>query len=388
MRLSTAGSRPVVTEVDDLAELAAGGSLAGVVAQGLRLDEPPFDLASVDVAGAAFLGCRFASAEVEGALVERGALVFGRFADLPYDPYRTRLYDVAELGAPAAEGRTVDEEIFRHFQAAGLVPNVLEALAQRLHDHAIDDALGDLIGETMEERLEKRIVAIMGGHSMHRDDPWFRPTAETARLLSRAGFFVVSGGGPGAMEAANLGAHLANEPDGALDAAIATLAKAPWATDDGYVERAHEVLERHPDGGTSLAIPTWFYGHEPSNLFSPHIAKYFSNSLREDGLLAIALHGIVFAPGSAGTVQEIFQDAAQNRYSSFGWRSPMAFLGRARWDPPQGSVYRALEAEARGNEKTKPEHRYDDVLTLSDEPADLVSFIQRTEPQPKPARGD
>jgi len=31
-----------------------------------------------------------------------------------------------------------------------------------------------------------------------------------------------------------------------------------------------------------------------------HIAKYFSNSIGEDGMLAVATAGIVFAPGGAG----------------------------------------------------------------------------------------
>ncbi|WP_421118464.1 hypothetical protein ACE2AJ_13870 [Aquihabitans daechungensis] len=61
--------------------------------------------------------------------------------------------------------------------------------------------------------------------------------------------------------------------------------------------------------------------------FATSIAKYFSNPLREDGLLAIAVDGVVYAPGRAGTVQEIFQDAAQNVYRVYGGRfSPMAFL--------------------------------------------------------------
>ena len=75
-------------------------------------------------------------------------------------------------------------------------------------------------------------------------------------------------------------------------------------------------------------MPTWFYGHEPTNLFSVHVAKYFSNSIREDGLLAIAEHGIIFSPGSAGTTQEIFQDATQNHYATFGTISPMVFLSK------------------------------------------------------------
>src|SRR5690606_38756 len=81
------------------------------------------------------------------------------------------------------------------------------------------------------------------------------------------------------------------------------------------------------DRGESLAIPTWFYGHEPPTPLATSIAKYFSNSLREDGLLAVAADGVVFAPGRAGTIQEVFQDAAQNYYRVHHDRfSPMVFL--------------------------------------------------------------
>ena len=85
---------------------------------------------------------------------------------------------------------------------------------------------------------------------------------------------------------------------------------------------------------------------EPISLFASHIAKYFSNSIREDGLLAVATAGIVFAPGGAGTMQEIFQDGAQNAYRVFG-RSPMAFLDSAallRGDGPVPGVAAAGDA--------------------------------------------
>ncbi|MBI5479099.1 MAG: hypothetical protein HY906_09595 [Deltaproteobacteria bacterium] len=35
--------------------------------------------------------------------------------------------------------------------------------------------------------------------------------------------------------------------------------------------------------------------------------------------------------GSAGTLQEIFQDAAQNYYCSYGVFSPMVFYGTEQW---------------------------------------------------------
>src|SRR5260370_38022412 len=66
--------------------------------------------------------------------------------------------------------------------------------------------------------------------------------------------------------------------------------------------------------GESPALPTWYYGHEPTTPFATHIAKYFQNSIREDGLIALAVHGIVSASGRAGTLQEIFQDTVRNYY--------------------------------------------------------------------------
>jgi hypothetical protein len=92
--------------------------------------------------------------------------------------------------------------------------------------------------------------------------------------------------------------------------------------DAAWAETALEVRAR-TTGASSVGIPTWFYGHEPINVFPTHHAKYFSNSVREEGLLAIAKHGVIYAPGSAGTIQEIFQDAAQNHYGTYTEVSPM-----------------------------------------------------------------
>ena len=203
---------------------------------------------------------------------------------------------------------------------------VLDTLAQRLHDHAIDDALS--------EHLDTRpdVVAVMGGHSMQRCEPAFRVVAELGRAMTRQGWHVATGGGPGAMEAANLGAWLAPHPDDALDQAIELLGSAvDFHQADPYLCAGRAVLDTFPGGAESLAVPTWFYGHEPTNQFASHVAKYFANSIREDGLLALATRGVVFSPGSAGTTQEIFQDATQNHYDVFGVVSPMVFLDAAFW---------------------------------------------------------
>ncbi len=80
-----------------------------------------------------------------------------------------------------------------------------------------------------------------------------------------------------------------------------------------------------------MGIPTWFYGHEPPNAFAQHIAKYFVNAVREDGLLARSTAGVVFLPGAAGTVQEIFDNATPNYYSSRGEPTPMVLVNKEHW---------------------------------------------------------
>jgi predicted Rossmann-fold nucleotide-binding protein len=78
-------------------------------------------------------------------------------------------------------------------------------------------------------------------------------------------------------------------------------------------------------------VPTWFYGHEPSNVFAAAIAKYFQNSVREATLLRRCDAGIVFLPGAAGTVQEIFQDACENYYADGPLVAPMVLVGVEHW---------------------------------------------------------
>src|SRR5215213_906911 len=241
-------------------------------------------------------------------------------------------------------GATLDARIERHVLDHGFrSPPAAEALAQRLHDHAVDVALSELL--CAEPR--RRVVGIMGGATTPRSDPWYRRVAELARALARAGYLVASGGGPGSMEAANLGAFLAGHDDAALDEALAVVTRGPAYEDDPrpYMAAAAEAYEALAPGAPSLAIPTWFYPGEPVGQFASDVAKYFANSIREDGLLTIALAGVVFAPGRAGTIQELFQDAAQNAYDIRG-RSPMVLYGSEYYDS-EPSIYALLRSHAR-----------------------------------------
>jgi predicted Rossmann-fold nucleotide-binding protein len=354
------------------AALSTGASLEGCLVLGLDLDTT-----------------------IEAEARRRGAIVFPPLPRRPYDPYRVALYTPAELTAPSPEDprTTVDEAIAAHHDAGSRPPGLVESLAQRLHDHAITEALAAVIGPSPAERRD--LVGFMGGHSVGRHQPFYAKAAHAAHRLARAGYRLVTGGGPGIMEAANLGAYMAEGHDlERLDAALKILAEVPlppagrdWRTRPGgpdlyaaYVERAREVLRRFPRPHApeerriaNLAVPTWFYGWEPTNLFADAIAKYFSNSLREDGLLAVSVGGVVYAPGSLGTTQEIFVDAAQNHYGSFEYVSPMAFLGHDRY--VTNTAHWTLLKQLAGDRD------WGRMMIVSDDPDEIAGFMMRNPPR-------
>jgi hypothetical protein len=61
-----------------------------------------------------------------------------------------------------------------------------------------------------------------------------------------------------------------------------------------------------------VGVATWWYGHEPPNVFASAIAKFFQHAVREATLLRRCDGGIADLPGAAGTVQEVFHDAGDN----------------------------------------------------------------------------
>jgi hypothetical protein len=70
--------------------------LNGWFVQSVDLTERSGALLKVDPRGAVFLGCLFEPV-AETHLRRSGALLFPRLPELPFDPYRTRPYDAAEL---------------------------------------------------------------------------------------------------------------------------------------------------------------------------------------------------------------------------------------------------------------------------------------------------
>lgn len=378
--------------------LDEGGSLHGLRLQNLDLSDYAVPLgAHGDLTGLVVLGGTVPP-DVAEVLHRGGAILFPQVSDAPIDPWRG-LYYPEDLYAGLEKGyaATPDAQAYAWSIDTRLRTDAYATLVRAIHDDSVTDDL--------DEFVEGRsCVGVMGGHALLRGSHEYAEAARLGRCLAEAGHVVVTGGGPGAMEAANLGAFVSE--GAALPDALARLATVPsfrpditaWAqvamdvrrdvlrdvfgdlfgdlpidevidevtdevTDEIGPRRHEPSLPAETLGPTarSLGIPTWFYGHEPPNVFCDVVAKYFSNAIREDGLLARSNGGIVVLPGAAGTVQEIFQAATPLYYAPADQPLPaLVLVGREHWTETV-PVWPALQHLAAGRRMVEALHLVDGV---------------------------
>jgi predicted Rossmann-fold nucleotide-binding protein len=272
---------------------------------------------------------------------------------LPFQPIRQTLYSPEELlegfdlTDPRSLAQTRDLLIYRFYvnEGRGQPASHFTSMMEALHDSSINQAREETL------RASERTIGIMGDHLLERDSPAYRQVAKLARRLASKGALIATGGGPGAMEASHVGAALAKSSEKGFEHVLTELEREPLLPqnlnkmvlssgefDPIILQALHkwwkpaiQLMRRLGDEiQTSMAFPTWFYGQEAFTPFAAHIAKYFQNSIRENGLIAVCNGGVIFTQGKAGTVEEIFLDVSKNYYRS-GLFSPMAFLDVKYW---------------------------------------------------------
>ncbi|WP_228830258.1 hypothetical protein [Nocardia beijingensis] len=212
-------------ELTDIDQVRMTSDLNNAVV--VRLDSSGGELGQ-QVKGALFLDCILPPGGRRRA-AESGALVFPTIPGLPYAMDRSRLYTPTELFAgfdpthPSTYADTSDARIYRHSQEQGSDPIPSHDLAQRLHAHYIAEALTAALADPATSAP----VAVMGGHSVPRDSRGYRRAVQLGARLGTAEFSVITGGGPGVMEAVALGVR-----GGEDTAVLRDMARVPQFGDD------------------------------------------------------------------------------------------------------------------------------------------------------------
>ena len=236
--------------------------------------------------------------------------------NVPYNVGRTDLYttdelfDVFDVRHPETFEQCMDTRVYRHVVNTGKQTCApFELAARSLHDLCMRMAMEGFLNNY--ER--SRIIGIMGGHALSRTSQAYRQAVDVSKRLTEDSHLMISGGGPGAMEATHLGAWMAGRTDAEVDEALGH-------ANAETVQLIRAALQHLPPEERTL-IAMFYYEER----------KLFENSIREDTLLTEAYGGLIFFEGSAGTLQEIFQEAVQDHYVSLGYPSPMLFVNREFW---------------------------------------------------------
>jgi uncharacterized protein (TIGR00730 family) len=200
-------------------------------------------------------------------------------------------------------------------------------VAALLHVRAIADEFGS--GFEAVEELPKPAVTLFGSARVGEDHPAYRAGREVGRRFAEAGFVVVTGGGPGVMEAANRGA----KEGGGLSV------------------------------GFNIVLP-----HEQESNPYLDIDITFRHFYVRKTMFVKAAEGFVIFPGGFGTLDELFEALTLIQTGKI-LDFPVVLFDSDYWRGLIDWVHRRLLAEG----MISPED--DDVVVVTDDPAEAVATV-------------
>jgi uncharacterized protein (TIGR00730 family) len=190
-----------------------------------------------------------------------------------------------------------------------------------------------IMGEFVEgfETLQavQPAVSVFGGVRIGRRSPYYRKAVRIAELLAGAGYSIITGGGPGLMEAANLGAQ--------------------------------------KGGGKSIGLCIRLPEIEPPN-------RYLDTQLTFDYFFARKVMFVKYAcayvvlPGGFGTMDEVFEALTliqTNRIRDF----PIVLVGKSFWKGMLGWLRRGMLQTGTIGETDL------DLLSVTDDPEEVCRII-------------
>ncbi len=174
-------------------------------------------------------------------------------------------------------------------------------------------------------------VVLWGSARCKPEDPLYRSAVETSRLLARAGFGIITGGGPGIMEAANKGAQEA--------------------------------------GGLSIGLPVESLAGESSNRFQD-LSLVFRSFVARKTMFITHAEALVIFPGGFGTLDELFEVLVlvqTRKVHPF----PIILYGKAFWS---GLLTWMRDTLAEAAKTIDPGDL--DLLCVSEHPQEVVGIVE------------
>ena len=205
---------------------------------------------------------------------------------------------------------------------------ILERIDPELEEHVAMIADEFRTGFAAVEALGAPAVTVFGSARTPEDDPIYEQARELGRLAVAAGFAVVTGGGPGVMEAANRGAQEA----GGMSA------------------------------GFNIELP-----HEQS--LNPYcdVGLTFRHFYARKTMLVKAAEGLVLFPGGFGTLDELFESLVLIQTGKI-FHFPVALIGHEHWRPLLDWLDELAERRFISHEDLA-------LVTVTDDPAEAVTAI-------------
>ena len=182
----------------------------------------------------------------------------------------------------------------------------------------------------------RRGVSIFGSARTHPDDPQYQAAQEVARLLAEAGFAIITGAGPGIMEAANKGAKLG--------------------------------------GGASIGCNIELPFEQGSNPYVDTLINFRYFFVRKTMFIKYSNAFIIF-PGGFGTLDEAFEALTLIQTGKI-YQFPVIMFGRHYW----AGLIRWIQSRVLGEAKISAGDL--DLILLTDDPQEAAhAVIQAWEAQ-------
>lgn len=179
----------------------------------------------------------------------------------------------------------------------------------------------------------KKTVTFFGSARFDSSNHWYREAEKLGRLLAQRGFTIITGGGPGIMEAGNKGAAEA--------------------------------------GGESVGINIQL---EKEQRINPYVTRSagFHYFFTRKVMLSYSAWAYVFFPGGFGTLDEFFEIVTLVQTKKIDSRIPIVVVGREFWEPLLGWINNIVYEKMSGIDKEDM-----NLYTLTDNAEEAFEIVKK-----------